>query len=187
MWFHAGKRNLVRSTGVHLRRHAILAPLRRLIGATTAAALAGTLLIALPAATAAAVEPWSGTATLTISRTQVDIHNTSAVVTATTSAAVPYPYYLSIYDDQGQRLTSCNATFNICGTSNTGSLSTTINVSNNATRTFTAYVSQDAPPRPTWSLSPFSDEPSISVINDEACTPSPYERDGQHRVATRPG
>lgn len=55
MWFHAGKRNLVRSTGVHLRRHAILAPLRRLIGATTAAALAGTLLIALPAATAAAV------------------------------------------------------------------------------------------------------------------------------------
>lgn len=68
------------------------------------------------------------------------------MVTATTSAAVPYPYYLSIYDDQGQRLTSCNATFNICGTANTGSLSTTIVVSNNATRTFTAYGSQDAPP-----------------------------------------
>ena len=59
--------------------------------------------------------------------------------------AVRPPYFLSIYDDQGQLITYCNGygTYG-CGTNGT-TKSVTVSVPNNGTRTFTAYVSQDFP------------------------------------------
>ncbi|MBI9113670.1 RHS repeat-associated core domain-containing protein [Sanguibacter suaedae] len=116
---------------------------RRLVAAITAAVLAGIVLIAVPSPPAVAAEPWSGTVDLAVSRTQVDVHDTWAVVTATASAELRSPYYLSIYDNEGKLVSACANT--ACGSADNTALTASISVANNGTRTFTAYVAQDRP------------------------------------------
>ncbi|BDO42095.1 hypothetical protein CELD12_15850 [Cellulomonas sp. NTE-D12] len=87
---------------------------------------------------------WSGTVSLTISRTQVDVHNTMASVTATADAPLDGPYNLSIYDaDSHQLIATCNQS--TCGGTSRNVTSNNVSTTTNATRHFVAYVAQDAP------------------------------------------
>ena len=91
---------------------------------------------------------WAGTVTLRVSRDQVDVHNTNATVTATTSVALRPPYKLTIYDaDTGRQVGWCEGvSTSSCYDTNKATLSKTISVGEaNATRRFVAYVAQDYP------------------------------------------
>ncbi len=82
---------------------------------------------------------YDGTVTLTADRTSVDANDPSATLTATLSEPLPSPYFLSIFDDLGNRVAYCNSS---------GGPTTCVGGGQpaiGATRTYTAYVSQDLP------------------------------------------
>jgi RHS repeat-associated protein len=127
---------------------AAFSKLARLVASTAALVLFGALLATAPAAPAAAVDaPWSGTVSLEVSRSEVDVHDASAVMTATVSPQLAGPYWLSIYDGLGNLIGSCTAGdyYNRCNVTDAVALSRGVSTATNATRTFTAYVSQDVP------------------------------------------
>src|SRR5207244_3083451 len=91
-----------------------------------------------PSSTLAASAPvtvtnvgYTGTVSLTADQSTVNANSPYAGLRATTSLPIPSPYYLSIYDDTGQRLTYCNSG-SICSIGGS--------IPNGASRTFTAYV-----------------------------------------------
>jgi YD repeat-containing protein len=92
---------------------------------------------------------WVGEAALSVSRTEVDVHDTRATVTATSSRPLAGPYYLSLHDDLGNRIAFCGSnSWNDFGgtctrTSSGTTLTATVSVETNKTRTYTAYVAQD--------------------------------------------
>ncbi|MDQ1685214.1 MAG: hypothetical protein QOC82_1951 [Frankiaceae bacterium] len=81
---------------------------------------------------------WTGSVSLATSRAQTDANSPYATLTATLSKTLASPYQFSIYDDLGARITC---------TTYTGTTTFTASVApaNLATRTYTAYVSQDCP------------------------------------------
>lgn len=84
---------------------------------------------------------WTGTVGLVADRTSVDANSPTATLTIAPSTPVVAPYSLSVYDDTGVRLYRCTTAYTTC-------VGGTIPVKpgNNATRTYTAYVSRDTPP-----------------------------------------
>ncbi|WP_231384252.1 RHS repeat-associated core domain-containing protein [Cellulomonas sp. URHD0024] len=91
---------------------------------------------------------WSGTVGLQISRSLVDVQNSTATVTVTSTSKIAGPYYLSIYDDRGQRITYCQpdrSYTNPCNVTADLAHQIQVNTATNATRTFTGYVSLDVP------------------------------------------
>ena len=77
--------------------------------------------------------------TLSTNMTVVDANTPSATLTVQVSSALCSPYVLTIYDDLGAQKLYRNYTYS--GTSWTVAVSP----GNNLTRTYTAYVAQDAP------------------------------------------
>jgi hypothetical protein len=80
---------------------------------------------------------WDGTVTLTASTTQTDANAPTATLTPSLSKPLAGYYYLSIYDDQGNRIADWSAGQNITAVS--------VTPGNNQTRTYTAEVSLDIP------------------------------------------
>jgi uncharacterized membrane protein len=102
---------------------------------------------------------WLGTITeFTASRTQVDANNTVATVTAKTDIPVPAPYSISIYDDNNHMLAQCSSySPTTCGAS--------FSVPTNGTRSFRAFVAQDAPSNALPSIDQRAASASVSVTN----------------------
>jgi hypothetical protein len=83
---------------------------------------------------------WTGGLELTASPENVTVAQPNATLTVTLSKAIVSPYYVSVYDDLGNRISYMGA-----GAPLTYSVTVSPNLS--ATRTYTAYVSQDIPSR----------------------------------------
>jgi RHS repeat-associated protein len=104
---------------------------------------------------------WTGSVGLVTSRAVVDANEPTAVLTATLSKKLAGPYWLSIYDDRGVRVSQCHSSFP-CADGGT-SLTVSVTPDNNATRVYTAYVAQDVP----GSGKPVTDVRSTSVTSVE--------------------
>lgn len=81
---------------------------------------------------------YTGTVSVKVGTTTTDANTPSTIVTMTLSKPLPEPYVLSLYDDLGNRISYM---------ANPGyaSYSVWVTPETNATRTYTAYVAQDAP------------------------------------------
>jgi hypothetical protein len=77
---------------------------------------------------------WDGTVTLAADHTQVDANSPNATLTVTLSKPIVSPYYVSVYDDLGNRIS-------YMGPGGPSSFSVTVTPGNNKTRTYTAEVS----------------------------------------------
>ncbi len=94
---------------------------------------------------------WHGTVSLNVSRTEVDAQDQSATVTATSSAPIRSPYYLSIYDETNNPVAYCRTVGIVntlsCDDPSHGGNTVTggVNLQNNQSHTYKAYVSQDLP------------------------------------------
>lgn len=89
-------------------------------------------------ATPAVAADWFGSVHLSAQETIVDPADPAARLTATPTPFVQVPYFLSIYDTEGHQVRTCNR---FQCTSLTG----TTGVGNLTSRSFIAYVAQDAP------------------------------------------
>ncbi|WP_407341987.1 RHS repeat-associated core domain-containing protein [Pengzhenrongella phosphoraccumulans] len=129
-------------------RYTVSATLRfaRLVSMVITLVVGSSLFVVVPAVSAVADEgPWSGTVSLSVDRAQVDVHDPFAMLTATVSPKLDGPYWLSIYDDAGALVASCqNDAYGFCGSAAT-TLTRRVFADTNVTRTFTAYVALDAP------------------------------------------
>jgi RHS repeat-associated protein len=83
---------------------------------------------------------WTGTLTLSVDRTDVDANSPTAQMTVTPSKPVVYPYHLTVYDDTGLKVYDC-----VWGQACPSGATFAVTPANNATRTYTAYVSLDRP------------------------------------------
>jgi hypothetical protein len=94
------------------------------------------LLAGLLAAPSASADTWSGTLALTASRPSYTLTQGPGGIGVTATPSVPAPYYISIYDDTGAQVCS-NYAQSYCNTSGYAPV--------NQSRTYTAYIAQDAP------------------------------------------
>jgi hypothetical protein len=99
-------------------------------------ALVGLALGLQPAPASAVTKPWSGTATLTASATSYTTNQSPPTYQASVSPSLTYGYFLSVYNDLGQR--ACYVSSGACS----GNLQAPLNES----RSYTAYVSHGTPP-----------------------------------------
>jgi hypothetical protein len=81
---------------------------------------------------------WDGTLTLSSSTTQTDANSPTATLTITLSKPLAGPYWVSVYDDQGNRL-------HTWGVGSGTTLSLAVTPATDETRTYSAQVSQDTP------------------------------------------
>jgi hypothetical protein len=105
---------------------------------------------------------WDGTVTLTSSTTQTDANAPTATLTPSLSKPLAGAYYLSIYDDQGNRIADWSAGQNVTAVS--------VTPGNNQVRTYTAEVSLDIPSPGPPSVDVRS--PQSVTISDEGWTGS---------------
>ncbi|WP_167306012.1 RHS repeat-associated core domain-containing protein [Cellulomonas shaoxiangyii] len=73
----------------------------------------------------------------------MDANGPTTTFTITRTKGTPDPYQLSVYDDTGRKLYNCSSTYEHCRADNP--ITFTARTANNASRTYTAYVAQDAP------------------------------------------